>query len=150
MRIALLLLALGVAALAVTHHARAVVRELTAGPPGRSAPPAPCAEATAPLAPGETGIALPDGRVLPPLNGVRAGDPIPRVQREPFMPPIGDVVGQWIDARGDAWWITADGSAFTTRWETVRLGDGSVARVVRLDQSDAVDEAVFAKVAAGR
>lgn len=88
------------------------------------------------IARGDAGILCPDGTFLPPLNGVRASDPIPPIQREPGMPPIGPIVGTFTDDTGAEWWITADGSAFTTRWQEIVLEDGRRARVVRLDQSD--------------
>lgn len=84
------------------------------------------------------GMRCPDGTFLPPLNGVTVDDAIPPIQRERFMPPIGPIVGRYVDDGGDAWWITADGSAFTTRWVTVRGEGGRVVRMVRLDQSDAL------------
>lgn len=87
---------------------------------------------------GPGGLLLPDGRCLPPLNGVRPDDPIPAIERAPFLPPIGAVTGKVVDDTGIEWWVTADGSAFTTRWVDVVLADGTPARVVRLDQCDAL------------
>ncbi len=87
-----------------------------------------------------SGIRCPDGTFLPPLNGVSPSDPIPPIEREPFMPPIGEIVGRYTDDEGYEWWITEDGSAFTTRWVALTTQDGAPHRMVRLDQSDALLE----------
>lgn len=83
---------------------------------------------------GPAGILCPDGQVVPPLNGVRPGDPIPALHRSRDLPPMGSVVRLWRDAEGTDWWLTDRGAAFTTRWATASLADGSLRRFVRLDQ----------------
>ncbi|MCA8943704.1 MAG: hypothetical protein KDB80_14170 [Planctomycetes bacterium] len=82
------------------------------------------------------GIECPDGTFLPPLNGVTCADPIPRLQRDPAMAPIGAIVGRFTDDTGVDWWVTEDGSAFTTRWSWIESAGGERRRVVRLDQAD--------------
>lgn len=82
------------------------------------------------------GMQCPDGTFLPPLNGVTVDDPIPRIQRSEFMAPIGAIIGKFTDAAGDAWWVTEDGSAFTTRFCVVESAGGVRTRIVRLDQAD--------------
>ena len=88
----------------------------------------------------EAGMRCPDGTFLPPLNGVCADDPIPRIEREAFMAPIGAIVGKYTDDTGIAWWVTEDGSAFTTRWVELPSSSGRDQRAVRLDQADRVGE----------
>ncbi len=96
----------------------------------------------------DAGIPCPDGTFLPPLNGVRPGDPIPAMRREAYMAPLGDVVGMWTDEDGLAWWVFEDGSAVSTRWVTIDVADGSTVTTVRLDQMDSMGDG-FA-VAGGR
>jgi hypothetical protein len=125
----------------VSEPARAAARAATSSrvePVLRAAEPAPgFVRMPVPRATG--GIRCPDGTFLPPLNGVSADDPIPPIQREPYMPQIGPILGRYTDDGGTDWWVTADGSAFTTRWQEIERGDGSRVRVVRLDQSDALE-----------
>ncbi len=62
------------------------------------------------------GIFLPDGTVLPYLNGMTWA---PAVQRGPQFGPFPPVVALVVDYEGFEWWEHADGSTTTTRYKEV-------------------------------
>lgn len=70
----------------------------------------------------DVGIPLPDGSFLPFLNGMTFAPPI---DRHPSHGPLPPVVARVVDAEGFEWWEHADGSMTTSRYQEVRLQDGT-------------------------
>lgn len=68
----------------------------------------------------DKGIPMPDGTFLPFLNGMTYAPPI---HRDPSLGPVPPVVAKAVDWGGFEWWIHADGSATTSRYEKVTVGD---------------------------
>jgi hypothetical protein len=69
------------------------------------------------------GIPLPDGTLLPFLNGMTYAPPIIRDQK---LGPLAPVVARVTDFEGFEWWEHADGSSTTSKYQEVRLHDGTV------------------------
>lgn len=68
----------------------------------------------------DKGIPMPDGTFLPFLNGMTYAPPI---HRDPSLGPVPPVIAKAVDWGGFEWWIHADGSATTSRYEKVTVGD---------------------------
>ena len=68
----------------------------------------------------ERGIPLPDGTLLPFLNGMTFAPPI---HRDPRFGPVPPVIGLSVDVGGFEWWVHADGSTTTSRYKLVQAGD---------------------------
>lgn len=73
------------------------------------------------LPPVDHGIPMPDGSFLPLLNGMTQAPPVQRHRR---LGPITRVVARMVDSEGFEWWVHADGSATTSKYQQVVLHDG--------------------------
>jgi hypothetical protein len=80
----------------------------------------------------EAGLACPGGGFLPLLNGVPHAQPLHRnLELHGPLPPV---IGKYVDADGDDWYVHADGSETTTRWTTI-AAQGVSTRDVRTDHT---------------
>ncbi|MCC6672393.1 MAG: hypothetical protein IT458_15120 [Planctomycetes bacterium] len=68
----------------------------------------------------DNGIPLPDGTFLPFLNGMTWA---PKLHRDPARGPVPPVVEKFVDAAGLEWWVHADGSATTSCYHQVSVGN---------------------------
>lgn len=66
----------------------------------------------------DRGIPLPDGRLLPFLNGMTWAPPVQRNQVHGLVPPVVAIV---VDAEGFEWYEHADGSMTTSMYQEVIL-----------------------------
>ncbi len=76
------------------------------------------------------GIEVTPGQFLPPLNGVRIEDRIPKIKRSRRLPHPGPVVAKVIGPDGQEFWEHQDGSYTSCTYSQIRKPDGSTQRIV--------------------